>query len=298
MLVRVGTRKSKLALTQTEIITTALKKAHPELKFEIHGITTSGDKILDKDLALIGGKGLFLKEIEEELLSGNIDIAIHSMKDVPAFLPDGLVIDCIYKREVVSDVFVSHRYESIEQLPPTSVIGTSSLRRKLQLIRVRSDIKAVSFRGNVPTRIEKMLSGEVDGCLLAYAGLKRLGLEKYIKQVLPHSQFLPAVAQGAIGIERRSDDKVMERLLRAINDKESSTCVTAERAFMQGMNASCTTPIAAYAVLKDDRVHLEVQYFDPITHASFKLESQAKIGQEFELGSTAAAEIKKLCNSH
>ncbi len=294
MLVRVGTRKSKLALTQTQIITEALKQKHPHLEFEIIGITTSGDVMLDRDLALIGGKGLFLKEIEEQLALGNIDIAVHSMKDVPAFLPEGFTIDCMYKREVVEDVYVSLKYPTIDSLPQGAIIGTSSARRKHQLLTLRPDLKTVTYRGNVPTRIEKLQKGEVDGCILALAGVKRLGLTEHISQVLPITDFLPAAAQGVIAVETTEYDVKMKPLLSAIHDQPTYICVSAERSFLQAMQEGCTTPIAAYATLNDGKLTLRVQYFDPVDFIPLETTVYGAAHEAIELGIQAAGHIKGL----
>ena len=294
MLVRVGTRKSKLALIQTQIITDALTQKHPQLEFEIIGITTSGDQMLDRDLALIGGKGLFLKEIEEQLELGNIDIAVHSMKDVPAFLPKGFTIDCMYKRESVEDVYVSLKYPTIDSLPQGAIIGTSSARRKHQLLTLRPDLKTISYRGNVPTRIEKLQKGEVDGCILALAGVKRLGLTDHISQVLPITDFLPAAAQGVIAVETTEYDVKMKPLLSAIHDQPTYICVSAERAFLQAMQEGCTTPIAALATLNEDILTLKVQYFDPVDFVPLETTVTGAAYDAVALGMQAAEHIKGL----
>ena len=249
MKIRLGTRKSNLAIAQAEVVAARIKKVAPECVIEIHEFTTSGDSLYNANLTLVGGKGLFVKEIEEALLSNEIDIAVHSMKDVPAYLPEGLIIDCILEREDANDVFISERYNSIQDLPRGAVLGTSSLRRRLQLLSMRPDLNVVPFRGNVNTRLAKLKSGDVDAIVLAYAGLKRLGLEKHIKQIFTLDEMLPAVAQGAIGIETRSNDREINQMLQQINHKDTYVCINVEREFMIEVSDNCTTPMAAHAII-------------------------------------------------
>lgn len=288
MLIRLGTRRSKLALAQSGLVIAALKRVNPEIKVEVHEIVTTGDKLYDQDLALIGGKGLFLKEIEDQLLAGKIDIAVHSMKDVPATLPEGLVIDCMLERENVHDVFMSSQYNNMAELPEGAVVGTSSPRRRLQLLAHRPDLKIVSMRGNVNTRIDKLARGEYDAIVLAYAGLKRLGLDNHIKEVISIDIMLPAVGQGAIGIERNMNDEKLGALLKELNHLPTSLCVEAERSFMQSLTGDCTTPLAAYAQIKGDYIHMNVGYANAGATAMRFEQAKDTITNRLRLGQSLA----------
>ncbi|MCH2396099.1 hydroxymethylbilane synthase [Oceanibaculum sp.] len=260
-LVRIGTRGSHLALAQASEVKARLAAAHEALRdpeaVEIVVISTTGDRVQDRPLAEIGGKGLFTKEIEEGLLDGSIDIAVHSMKDVPTVLPDGLVIDCILEREDARDAFLSGKASGIDDLPAGSVIGTSSLRRQALILSRRPDLKVVSFRGNVGTRLRKLENGDVDATLLAMAGLNRLAIQQAGTTPIPADVMLPAVAQGAIGIERRQSDDRIAGLLAPLNHSESAIRVTAERAMLAELDGSCRTPIAAHAVLAGGSLSLK-----------------------------------------
>jgi hydroxymethylbilane synthase len=221
----------------------------PEAAFEIVVIKTAGDRILDRPLSEVGGKGLFTKEIEEALLNADVDLAVHSMKDMQTVLPDGLVVAATLPREDVRDAFVSLRHRSLADLPAGARIGTSSLRRRAQMLHKRPDLEVVEFRGNVHTRLRKLEDGIADATLLACAGLNRLGLADRVTQQIATSDMLPAVAQGAIGIEIRSKDEHRARLVAPINDAATAVCVTAERAFLARLQGSCRTPIAGLAEL-------------------------------------------------
>ncbi|MDM7944856.1 MAG: hydroxymethylbilane synthase [Oceanibaculum nanhaiense] len=259
-LVRIGTRGSQLALAQASEVKARLAAAHEALRdpdaVEIVVISTTGDRVQDRPLADIGGKGLFTKEIEEALLSGGIDLAVHSMKDVPTVLPDGLIIDCILEREDPRDAFLSTKAAGIDELPAGSVVGTSSLRRQALILSRRPDLKVVSFRGNVGTRLRKLDQGDVDATLLAMAGLNRLALQPAGTAPIPADVMLPAVAQGAIGIERRQADDRIAGLLAPLNHADSAIRVTAERALLAELDGSCRTPIAAHAVLAGGKLSL------------------------------------------
>ena len=247
---RLGTRGSPLALAQANEVCARLASAHPELAegaVEIVVITTTGDTIQDRTLADIGGKGLFTKEIEEALLAGRIDAAVHSMKDVPTWLPEGLEISTILPREDPRDALFSAGGQDLAGLPAGSVIGTASLRRQAQVLMARPDLRVVPFRGNVQTRLRKLAEGEVDATLLAMAGLNRLGLSGEVSAVLAPEVMLPAVAQGAIGLEIRSDDAGTRDTLAALDDRDSAIRVAAERACLAVLDGSCRTPIAAFA---------------------------------------------------
>lgn len=248
----IGTRGSVLALAQAYETRERLMRAHdlPEDAFRIEVIRTTGDAIQDRPLGEVGGKGLFTKEIEEALLDGRIDIAVHSMKDMPTVLPDGLGIMALLPREDVRDAFVSPRHESIDALPEGAVVGTSSLRRRAQLLHQRPDLQLVEFRGNVQTRLRKLDEGEAEATFLAMAGLSRLGRLDVVRSPIAPEQMLPAVAQGAIGIEARLDDGEANALLAAINDEATTTRLAAERAFLAALDGSCRTPIGGLAVLE------------------------------------------------
>ncbi len=242
---RIGTRSSPLALAQVDLLIGAVQKAHPGVAFEIVKITTSGDRIQDRALSEAGGKGLFTKEIEEALLAGTIDCAVHSMKDMPTKLPDGLVIPCLLPREDPRDAFFSRHGGSLDDLPEGSVVGTSSLRRQAILLARRPDLKIALLRGNVGTRLRKLEEGVVDATLLAVAGLKRLGQEHLIRNILEPDVMLPAVAQGAVGIEVRGNDARAREILSSVHCHVTELRVTAERAFLDAMDGSCKTPLAA-----------------------------------------------------
>jgi hydroxymethylbilane synthase len=271
MKLRIGTRASKLALVQTDIVASLLRQKNPniEIDIEIEHITTTGDVMYDANLALIGGKGLFLKELEEQLIAGKIDIAVHSLKDVPAFLPEGLTLSCYLERENPFDVFLSDKYSNLESLPQGARVGTSSSRRNTHLKKLRPDLEIVPFRGNVLTRIEKMNRGTVDACVLAYAGIKRLGLESIIKHTFGEKEMIPAVGQGVICVETRINDDRIHKLLSPLNHELTEVCIKAERRFMQAMEGNCTTPIAAHATLSGDIVTLNTMYYDEVAGALY-----------------------------
>ena len=256
---RIGTRGSPLALAQAHETRERLSKAFdlPEAAFEIVVIKTTGDKVLDRPLGEIGGKGLFTKEIEDALLDGSIDIAVHSMKDMPVAQPQGLVIDCCLPREDVRDAFLTLDGRSLSELPEGTVVGTSSLRRKSQLLHKRPDLEIVEFRGNVQTRLRKLEDGVATGTFLAMAGLRRLGLTDLPVKAIPVEEMLPAVAQGAIGIERRGDDMRAGEMLEAISHSDTVARLAAERAFLEALDGSCQTPIAGLAVLDNGSLSLK-----------------------------------------
>lgn len=247
-ILRIATRQSPLALWQAHYVKAALALAEPGLQVDIVGMTTRGDKILDTPLAKIGGKGLFVKELETALLRGEADIAVHSMKDVPMEFPLGLELGVICEREDPRDAFVSNRYESLEQLPLGARLGTSSLRRQCQLRALRPDLEVLDLRGNVNTRLRKLDEGAYDAIILAAAGLKRLDLEERIASCLTVAQSLPAGGQGAVGIElRRGDSLTLERLA-TLRHEASARCVSAERALNARLQGGCQVPIACYAI--------------------------------------------------
>jgi hydroxymethylbilane synthase len=255
-IVRIATRKSPLAMWQAEHVSSKLRQAHPGLQVELVGMSTQGDKILDTPLAKIGGKGLFVKELEQGMLEGIADIAVHSMKDVPVELPEGLHLAVIMEREDPRDAFVSNTYASLDQLPEGAVVGTSSLRRQCQLADRRPDLKIAPLRGNVNTRLRKLDEGEFDAIILAAAGLIRLGFEKRIQTLIDPEQSLPAIGQGAIGIECRADDPWINDLLKPLHDPDTAICVTAERAMNHRLMGGCQVPIAGYAVLNSGKLFM------------------------------------------
>ena len=256
MIIKIGTRGSKLALAQSSWVKQKIEARHTGIKVELVKIKTRGDKILDSPLSEIGGKGLFVKEIEDALLSKRVDLAVHSMKDVPAELPDGLEISVFPEREDPHDAFVSIKYKHFEELPLKSSIGTSSLRRSTQLLHLRPDLKVVPLRGNVDTRIGKLEVGDLQAIILAAAGLKRLGLSHKISHVLPPDLVLPAVGQGALGIELRIDSNI-RKLLSFLNHRPTELILKAERAFLKKLGGGCQVPIAAYGRLNEGTLILE-----------------------------------------
>ena len=255
-IVRIATRKSPLALWQAEHVRDALLAAHPGLQIELLKMTTQGDKILDSPLAKIGGKGLFVKELEQALLEGRADIAVHSMKDVPAEFPAGLHLAAILAREDERDAFVSNTHATLESLPHGARVGTSSLRRQCQLSARRPDLQILTLRGNVNTRLAKLDAGEYDAIILASAGLLRLNMADRITQYIDPDISLPAVGQGAIGIECRENDACIHALLAVLNDKPTAIRITAERAMNRRLEGGCQVPIAGHAVLNGNNLTL------------------------------------------
>jgi len=253
----IGTRSSKLALWQADYVMECLQKKYPELHVEKKLMTTKGDKILDAPLAKIGGKGLFTKELEQDMLAGGIDIAVHSLKDMPTEVPDGLIITAITKRCDPGDAFVSNKVASLAELPQGAVVGTSSLRRKAQLLHARPDLEIRDLRGNVNTRLRKLDAGEYDAAVLAVAGLRRLGFGGRITEVLPKSMILPAVGQGALAIEAREDDAETRELVAFLNDEATVACAKAERAFLARVEGGCQVPVGVYATPEDGGLHVE-----------------------------------------
>jgi hydroxymethylbilane synthase len=252
----VGSRRSQLALTQTHWVISQLKEMDKDAAFSVKEIVTKGDRILDVVLSKVGGKGLFVKEIEQALIEGEIDFAVHSMKDMPAELPEGLAIACVPKRVDPRDVFISRDGRRLEELPEGAVVGTSSLRRQAQLLAYRPDLKIVPLRGNIDTRLRRIDEENLDGIVLAAAGLERMGWSDKISQILPLEISLPAVGQGALGIECRMDDERVMKLLKAFNHSPTEKAVAAERAFLHRLEGGCQVPIAAYAEIEGDKVRL------------------------------------------
>jgi len=252
-LLRLGTRKSKLALWQANFVKEKLEALG--CKVELVPITTTGDKILDAPLAKIGGKGLFVKEIENALLAGEIDLAVHSLKDVPMIIPEGLTLSAITEREEPYDVLISRNGKKLEELPSGAVVGTSSLRRQVQIKRRRRDLKVEILRGNVDTRLRKLKEGVYDAIVLAYAGVKRMGFSGEISQVL--EDFIPAVGQGSLAIETRAEDERVINFVKVLNHEESRLRAVCERAFLRELQGGCQVPIGAYAWIEGDRIKIK-----------------------------------------
>lgn len=260
---KIATRQSPLAMWQAEHIRDRLEALHPHISVELVTFVTQGDKILDTPLAKIGGKGLFVKELEAALLDGRADLAVHSMKDVPMQLPKGLELAVICEREDPFDAFVSNQYEKFEDLPHGAKLGTSSLRRKCQVLKQRPDLEVIDLRGNVGTRLSKLDAGQYDAIILASSGLKRLGLHERIRHTLAPEISLPAVGQGALGLECRSDDQEVLDLILPLMHHETNVCVRAERAFNAYLEGGCQVPIAGYATLDEQTIQLEGRVGSP-----------------------------------
>ena len=295
--VRIGTRGSPLALAQADEARARLIAAHPQLAapgaIEIRVIKTTGDKVQDRTLSEIGGKGLFTKEIEEALLAGEVDIAVHSMKDMPTFLPDELVISCLLPREDPRDVLITTAGNSIATLPRGAVVGSASLRRAAQVKALRPDLSIVPLRGNVETRIAKVQRGDATATLLALAGLKRLHKANMATAILSTEEMLPAVAQGAIGIESRADDHRVNTLLAPLNDPQTELRVTAERACLAELEGSCRTPIAALAELQGDVLRLRALIALPDGSKVHRADATAPASEARALGEQIGRKLKE-----
>jgi hydroxymethylbilane synthase len=291
---RIGTRGSPLALAQARMVRAQLAAAHgwDEDAVEIAVIRTSGDRIQDRPLSEAGGKGLFTKEIEDALLAGSIELAVHSAKDMPTVLPDGLRLAAYLRREDVRDVFISRRAASLSELPQGAVVGTASLRRQAMVRRLRPDLRVVPLRGNVETRLKKLEAGEVDATLLALAGLKRLGLADAATAILDVDEFLPAVGQGAIAIEIRDNDARTRDLLTSIDHADTSVALEAERAFLAVLDGSCRTPIAGHAVVQGGRVSFRGMILRPDGSEALETRRAGDRREAAALGADAGAELK------
>lgn len=254
--IKIGTRGSALALWQAEWVKSELEKRYQGMTVTLTKIKTTGDKILDVPLAKVGGKGLFVKEIEEAMLANEIDIAVHSMKDVPTFFPDGLHLSCITKREDPRDALLTRNGVTFKELPKGANVGTSSLRRQAQLMNIRPDFVIHQLRGNVDTRLRKLKEGQFDAIILAAAGIKRLGLAENVTEYIDPEISLPAIGQGALGIECRVDDRELNDLIAFFNHADSRTCVTGERALLRRLEGGCQVPIACYGRMKEGKLHL------------------------------------------
>ena len=276
----IATRKSPLAMLQAKFAARLIGQEFPNIKTELLPMTTKGDEILNVTLNKIGGKGLFLKELEQAMIAGQADIAIHSMKDVPAAVPEEFTICSIFKRHDASDAFVSNKYNSLNQLPQNARIGTSSLRRQSQLLAIRPDLQVLPLRGNVQTRLKKLDNGEYDAIILATAGLERMQLDDRIKSKLRPNAWLPAVGQGAVGVECLSSRHDLIELLAKLNDEESAKCVNAERAMNKVLNGSCSVAIGAYAELNKDMISMQAIVCSPDGSQSIRQQAQGENPQE------------------
>jgi len=288
---RIATRNSPLALWQAEHVAARLQEAHAGLAVDLVGMSTQGDKILDTPLAKIGGKGLFVKELEQGLLGGRADIAVHSVKDVPAELPDGLHLPVIMQREDPRDAFVSNSFDGLDALAAGSRVGTSSLRRQCQLAAGRPDLQILFLRGNVNTRLRKLDEGQYDAIILAAAGLKRLGFAGRIRRFLEPEESLPAVGQGAVGIECRAADERVNALLRPLHDPDTALCVRAERAMSERLMGGCQVPIAGYAVLEAGSLWLRALLGEPDGSRVIRGEVRGAASQGEALGRILAEDL-------
>jgi len=293
---RIGTRGSPLALAQAHTVRNLLAAAHPSLAAEgaikIEIIKTTGDSVVDRTLSSIGGKGLFTKEIEQALIDQSIDLAVHSMKDVPTYLPDGLIVDCILEREDPRDAFFSSDGRGVGELEPDSVVGTASLRRQAQLLHARPDIRVVPFRGNVETRLAKLAAGVVDATVLAVAGMKRLGRAAQIQTIIPPEIMLPSVAQGAIGIERRIEDERVAALLAPLNHAESAARILAERTLLGVLDGSCRTPIGGLAEIADGTLTLRALVIRPDGSVRHDAVISGTVADAARIGHEAGMDLK------
>jgi len=288
---RLGTRESRLAIVQAEWVRDRLRAVDPSIRIEIVGMTTDGDRRSEGRLAQVGGKGLFLKELEEALLGGRIDFAVHSMKDVPAALPDGLALAGVPERADPRDALVEGGGRSLDELPRGTRVGTASMRRRAQLLARRRDLDVRVVRGNVQTRLRKRAAGEVDVLVLALAGIERLGLRDLDVVPLGPDTLLPAVGQGALALEHRAGDEGVATLLGAIVDRDATIAVDAERGFLAGVGGDCSTPLAAHAWLDGEQVHVRAEVLDPDGTEAMRDEGQAPAAEAADLGRRIAARL-------
>lgn len=292
-LIKIATRRSPLALWQANYIKGRLTQLYPQLIVELVPMVTKGDVILDSPLAKIGGKGLFVKELENALLNGEADIAVHSMKDVPMQFPEGLDLSVICKREDPRDAFVSNAYRTLDALPQGAVVGTSSLRRQCQLKALRPDLNIQSLRGNVGTRLSKLDNGDYDAIILASAGLIRLGMADRIASFIDTETSLPAAGQGAVGVECRTDDLETQQLLAPLADAETTACVLAERAMNNHLQGGCQVPIAGYAVIRDDQLYLKALVGKTDGSEIIRAEGKSAVENSQKLGEQVAKSLLK-----
>ena len=293
---RIGTRASPMALAQTHIVRDRLAAANPALAapgaIEVVPVTTVADKVLDRPLAEIGGKGLFTKELEQALIERRIDIAVHSMKDVETWLPEGLAIACILPRDDPRDAFLSPHAENLAALRPGSRVGTSSLRRSAQVLMHRPDLRIVPLRGNANTRIRKLAAGECDATLLALAGLQRIGLAGEARAIFSLDEMLPAVAQGALGIECRAADADIRALLAPLACPQTTVCIGAERAFLAAIDGTCRTPVAALATIANERLRLRAILFTPDGKNHWQATREGAVADATAIGTDAGRAVR------
>lgn len=291
---RLGTRSSRLALAQVAEIHILLADYFPKLKIEIVPIQTSGDKILNKKLADIGGKGLFVKELEEALLNKTIDIAVHSAKDVPPFIDKKTKIGAYSKRINPNDCFISKKFPNLDKLPKNSKIGTSSPRRQAFLSRLRPDLKFINLRGNVDTRLRKLTDDEIDATIMAVAGLVRLSKENSINHIFTTQEMIPSVGQGALALQIRNEDLSIDNICKKINDENSEIAISCERSFLQELGASCHTPVGVYAEILDGKINLKTAIidFNGSDIFEFNISGKANIKTALEIGKKAGEETK------
>lgn len=290
----IATRESPLALWQANFVRSQLLAAYPDLQIELLGMTTQGDRILDITLNKIGGKGLFVKELEQALMDGRADLAVHSLKDVTMSLPENLMLSAILSRHDARDAWVSSKFERIENLPEGGVVGTSSLRRESQLRAQFPHLVFRPLRGNVQTRLKKLDAGEFDGIILAVAGLERLGLGDRIRARLPIEMSLPAAGQGALGIEICAHRQEVHALLQCLHDRETAACVTAERALSRQLGGSCQVPLAAYATLSGEELYLQSLIAYPDAREVFRAQIRGHVSEAEQLGERCAAQLRAL----
>lgn len=291
--IHIGTRGSDLALAQAHEVRDRLLAAHGNvIAVEIEVISTRGDRVLDRPLSEIGGKGLFTQEIEERLLDGRIDIAVHSSKDMPTVLPDGLELSCYLPREMPQDAFVSHKAKTLDDLPKGAVVGSSSLRRKALLLRLRPDLEVVEFRGNVQTRLKKLADGVADATLLAAAGLNRLGMGDVAASHFDINDFPPAPGQGAICIESRIGDQRIGQLLEPLNDPDTQLALETERAFLAALDGSCRTPLAGHAVISGERVMFHGMILSPDGRTAYEQRGECARSEGAALGTSIAEALR------
>lgn len=287
----IATRESPLALWQARHVQALLREAHPGLPVDLLPMTTTGDQRLEGPLSQVGGKGLFVKELEQALLHGRAHIAVHSMKDVPAEQPPGLMLAAFLAGEDPRDAFVSARFDGLDALPQGACVGTSSLRRQTQLRHLRPDLRIEVLRGNVGTRLRKLDEGQYDAILLACAGLIRLGLPERIREALPVDRFVPAVGQGIVGIECRADDAETRARLVPLHDQESAVRLAAERALNARLGGSCQVPVAGHARIEGRRLHLDALVGDPQGHRLVRRQASASLDEATSLGQALASEL-------
>ncbi len=286
----IATRASDLALWQAYHVKGRIEKSYPDIEVELNIIVSNGDKVLDKPLALIGGKGHFTKELEDEMLAGNAHLAVHSLKDVPTYIPEGLELSSITQRQDQSDVFLSHIYPSIDELPEGAVVGTTSLRRRMQLLSLRPDLKVKDLRGNVNTRLRKLKEMQYDAIILAFIGLDRLDLLKDIPYVekLPLSLMIPPMGQAALGIEIVSGDEKIKEIAQSLNDENTYICTMIERDFISAIEAGCSAPVACNATITNDTVTLKCMIGFPNGENIMQKDISAKIDESQDIGKELA----------